>query len=226
MEIRTLCRTISVRAGWVVLLAGLLAGCVTAVPNETISPLPAPTLTVAEVRATETPAPATATPTPTPEPSNLASLATASASSQLRTDRLGDYGAASAIDGSLGTPWCEGAAGDGSGEWIELTFPNPVEVTAIGVDVGYDRLADDADHPERLFTENQRLKQASLIFSDEQQAMVVFEDIRGVQKVSLADAPGGPIVTSSIRLIIDEVYSSERFQDTCIAEIEVWGRRQ
>ncbi len=225
MHFRMLAPTRTLAAWLTLLAAGLLVGCVTAVPDETISPLPAPTLTVVEVRATETP-PATATPAPTPEPSNLAALAAASASSQLRADRLGDYGAASAIDGSLGTPWCEGAAGDGRGEWIELTFPNPIEVTAIGVDVGYDRLADDADHPERLFTENQRLKQASLVFTDEQQAMVVFQDIRGVQKVSLADAPGGPIVTSRIRLIIDEVYSSERFQDTCIAEIEVWGRTQ
>lgn len=272
-----------------VLLAGLLAGCLTTVPNEATSPLSSPTMTEAEARAiagqsacaeigalketaffnantgawwidlaadkpgcapacvvdaaagtaevnwrctgllpeTDIPAPANATPTPEPaEPSNLASLAVVNASSQLRADRLGDYGAASAIDGSVGTPWCEGATGDGAGEWIELTFPGPVEVTAIGVDVGYDRLADDAEHPERLFTDNQRLKQASLIFTDAQQAMVVFEDVRGVQKVSLADAPNGPIVTSTIRLIIDEIYRGERFQDTCIAEIEVWGRTQ
>lgn len=175
----------------------------------------------------ETPAPATATPTPTPpEPSNVAALATATASSQLAADRLGDYRPASAIDGSLSTPWCEGVAGAGTGEWIELVFPGPVEVLEIGVSVGYDREADDSDRPESLFTDNYRVKQLSLVFSEEQQAMIVFEDVRGVQKISLADAPGGPIVTTSIRLIIDETYRGARFQDTCIAEIEVWGRVQ
>lgn len=269
----------------IVLLAWLLAGCVSAVPSETTSPLPVLTMTEVEARAIaeqsactevgalketasfnpltgtwwidlaadkpgcapacvvdvaiktvevnwrctgllpETPAPATVTPSPTPaEPSNLSSSATASASSQARADRLGDYGAASINDGSLSTPWCEGATGAGIGEWLELTFPGPVEVTEIGVDVGYDRAADDADRPERLFTDNNRLKQASLIFSGGQQAMVELEDVRGVQKISLVDAPDGPITTTTIRLIIEDIYRGARFEDTCIAEIEVWGR--
>lgn len=179
---------------------------------------------------TETPTPTLPTPippTPTPAaPVNLARQATATASSVLPADRLGNYEAASAIDGSPGTPWCEGARGGGIGEWIELTFPGPVEVIEIGVNVGYDRAADDADRPERLFTDNHRLKQASFVFSEHQQAMILFEDVRGVQKISLADAPGGPIVTTTIRLIIDDIYHGARFDDTCIAEIEVWGHAQ
>ncbi len=176
---------------------------------------------------TPPPSPTPIPPTPTAVPlANLAASATASASSVLPADRLGRYEAASVIDGSLSTPWCEGAQGSGIGQWIELTFPAPIEVSEIGVDVGYDRAADDAARPENLFTDNHRLKQASLIFSDAQQAMVVFKDIRGVQKLSLADAPGGPIVTTTIRLIIDDVYPGKRFNDACIAEIEVWGRTQ
>jgi hypothetical protein len=159
-------------------------------------------------------------------PANVAAQAVAAASSVLPADRLGNYGAASAIDNSFSTPWCEGARGSGAGEWIELTFPAPIEVFEIGVNVGYDRAADDADRPESLFTDNNRLKQASLIFSDAQQAMAVFEDARGIQKISLADAPNGPIVTTRIKLIIDDIYRGARFDDTCIAEIEVWGRTQ
>lgn len=287
MEIRALLRKVSASAGLIVLLAGLLTGCMSVDPGETVSPLPVLALTEAEARTIaeqsacaevgtltetaffnpvtgawwidlaadkpgcapacvvdvatktaevnwrctgllpETPAPIPATPTPAPvAPSNLAPIATAKASSELPADRLGSYGAGSAIDGSLSTPWCEGASGSGISEWIELTFPGPVEVTGVGVDIGYDREADDTGRSERLFTDNHRLKQASFVFSDEQQAMIVFEDIRGMQKLDLEGAPGGPIITTGIRLIIDDVYRGARFEDTCIAEIEVWGRVQ
>lgn len=170
----------------------------------------------------ETPAP-TATATPPAGPQNLASLATATASSALTADKWGTYTAPSAIDGSLSTPWCEAASGPGKGAWILLTFADPVMVSELGFSVGYDREADDAGHRAGLFTENNRVKTATLTFSDGRQAMATFAGTRGIQKISLADAPGGPILTTFVKVTIDEVYPGTRFNDTCIAEIQVWG---
>ncbi len=183
--------------------------------------LPAETPAAAAAQP-ETSAP-TATSTQPAGPQNLASRATATASSALAADKWGNYTAPSAIDGSLSTPWCEAAAGPGRGEWVLLTFPSSVEITELGFSVGYDREADDAGHRAGLFTENNRVKTATLTFSDGRQAMATFTGARGIQKISLADAPGGPILTTSVKVTIDEVFPGTRFNDTCIAEIQVWG---
>lgn len=186
--------------------------------------LPVETPTPSEPAAQpETPAPA-ATSTQPARPQNLAPLATATASSALAADKWGNYTAPSAIDGSLSTPWCEAVSGTGKGEWVLLTFPGSVEITELGFSVGYDREADDAGHRAGLFTENNRVKQATLTFSDGRQAMATFAGTPGIQKISLADAPGGPIVTTSVTVTIDEVFPGTRWNDTCIAEIQVWGQ--
>ena len=147
---------------------------------------------------------------------NLAFFATASASSAFPSDRWGTYHAWSAIDGRLDSPWVEGVAGPGFGEWIMLIFPGAVEVWAIGLDVGYDRDDD-------IFYANNRIKQATFIFSNGEQITLDFSDTRGVQMVHLARAPGPNIETTYVQVVIEEVYPGSRYDDTCLGEIEVWG---
>jgi len=159
---------------------------------------------------------------PATESRNLAVFATPSASSVLSADRWGTYEAFSAIDSSLSTPWTEGVDGPGTGEWIMLTFPSAIELHSIGVDVGYDRDEGDDFHSADLFDKNNRLKRATLIFSDGEQVELTFKDERGVQLMPLARAPI-PIETTFIKLVIEEVYPGSTFDDTCVAEIEVWG---
>jgi hypothetical protein len=156
---------------------------------------------------------------------NLAIFATPSASSVLPADRWGTYEAFSAIDSSLSTPWTEGVEGPGVGEWIMLTFPSAIEVHSVGVDVGYDRDEGDTFHGADLFDKNNRLKRATLIFSDGEQVALNFEDVRGIQVISLARTPT-PIQTTFIKVVIEEVYPGSTFNDTCLAEIEVWGKTQ
>jgi hypothetical protein len=147
---------------------------------------------------------------------NLAFFATASASSAFPSDRWGTYHAWSAIDGQLDSPWVEGVAGPGFGEWIMLIFPGAVEVWAIGLDVGYDRNDD-------IFYANNRIKRATFIFSSGEQVALDFTDTRGVQMVHLARAPGPNIETTYVQVVIEEVYPGSRYDDTCLGEIEVWG---
>jgi hypothetical protein len=153
------------------------------------------------------------------ESRNLAVFATANASSAFPSDRWGTYHAWSAIDGRLDSPWVEGVAGPGVGEWIMLIFPGAVEVWAIGLDVGYDRDDD-------IFYANNRIKKATFIFSDEEQITLDFSDTRGVQMMHVARAPGPNIETTYIQVVIEEVYPGSRYDDTCLGEIEVWGITQ
>ncbi len=154
---------------------------------------------------------------PAAEARNLSLFASASASSVFPSDRWGTYHALSVIDGMLSQPWVEGVVGPGLGEWILLTFPGMIEVERIGFDVGYDRDDD-------IFFANNRLKKATIIFSNGEQVELTFSDARGVQMIPLVRAPGPPIQTTFVKVVIEEVYPGSKYDDTCVGEIEVWGR--
>ena len=121
-----------------------------------------------------------------------------------------------ATDGSLATAWVEGVAGPGVGEWIELRFPGTIEVHSIGIDVGYDRDAE-------IFANNNRIKKMTLVFSNGEQVELGFADESGMQRIPLVRAPGPNIETTSVRVVIEEVYAGSAYDDTCLAEVEVWG---
>jgi hypothetical protein len=105
-----------------------------------------------------------------------------------------------------------------------LTFPGTIEVNAIGIDVGYDRDENDQLRSPEVFEANNRLKTATLVFSNGEQVQLDFADERGVQLVPLARAPGPPIETTFVQVVIDEVYPGTTYDDTCLAEVEVWGQ--
>jgi LysM repeat protein len=156
---------------------------------------------------------------PRAESRNLTPLATVSASSHLPTDRWGQYQAWMATDGALGSAWVEGVAGSGIGEWIELRFPGTIEVHAIRMDIGYDKNAD-------VFYKNNRIKRVTLAFSTGEQLELGFADGRGMQEIVLARAPDPAIETTSVKVVILDVFPGWKYDDTCLAEIEVWGRTQ
>jgi hypothetical protein len=148
---------------------------------------------------------------------NLTPFATPEASSELPSDRLGTYHAWSAINGLVETPWCEGAAGPGVGEWLELTFPEQLEVAYLSLHVGY-------DYSDDIFFKNNRLKRVTFIFSNGEEIEWSFDDERGPQLVPLACAPGPCLEVTSLKIVIDEVYPGSTYDDACIGEIEVWGQ--
>jgi hypothetical protein len=150
---------------------------------------------------------------PGSEARNLSPFATASASSELPADRLGTYQAWSAVDGELDSPWCEGATRTGTGEWIQLEFPSPIQLTHLIVANGY-------DYDEDVFRNNNRVKNGRFVFSDGEVEWE-FEDKRGPQ---LVDLEGRLFETTLVKLVVDEAYPGSKYDDTCVAEIEVWGR--
>ena len=151
-----------------------------------------------------------------PEPRYLSPFASVSASSHLPSDSYGQYFPYAAIDGSLETAWAEGVSGPGIGEWIQLTFPGAIEIHAIDLAIGYDKNED-------TFAKNNRLKQATLVFSNGERMTIDFEDARGLQQVSLPETLGSTIEADAVKVVIDAVYPGTKYDDTCLAEIEVYG---
>ena len=154
-----------------------------------------------------------------PAARDLTAFATVSASSRLRTDRWGQYQAWMAVDGRRSSAWVEGMRGSGEGEWIMLTFPRPVEVHSVGLDVAFDSSAD-------LFYKNNRIKRATLVFSNGEQLELGFADRQGMQTIPLVRAPGSSIETTFVKIVIEEVYPGWKYDDTCLAEVEVHGITQ
>ncbi len=105
------------------------------------------------------------------------------------------------------TAWVEGVKGPGIGEWIAFTF-KPQTLQYLEIYPGYGKSKD-------LFFANHRLKRATLIFSDGTRAAVQLFDEMRTQTVALP----APVHTSSLRLIIEEVFPGSQYDDTVIAEI-------
>jgi hypothetical protein len=158
---------------------------------------------------------------------NLSPFATISASSSRPPDEWNTYEAEAAVDGSLSTPWCEGVDGPGLDEWIRLTFPAPVVIDSIGVDPGYDRDAGDTWRDPDLFAASSRVKSALAVFSTGDEVGLGFPDERGLVRHSLVPPTSEPpYVTTSVEIIIHDVHPGASRADTCLAEVEVWGRPQ
>ncbi len=154
---------------------------------------------------------------PTEEARDLTPFAETNASSFLPPDRWGAYESWMVVDDFSDTAWTEGVTGPGIGEWITLTFPDVIEVHSIGLDVGYDR-------DEDIFFANNRIKKVTLAFSNGEQVELEFADTRGMQTIPLVRAPGPNIETTFVTIIVEDVYPGTEYDDTCLAEVEIWGK--
>jgi beta-lactamase class A len=149
---------------------------------------------------------------------NLTSYATASASSVLAPETVPGVGLVAyepkyMLDHNPATAWVEGATSSGVGESVTLTFPTPVHISNVALEIGYDRDA-------ALFQSNNRIHRARLIFDDGSSWPITFADQRGLQRIRFA-----PVTTKKMQLVIDEVFAGSRYNDTAIAAFEVWGTR-
>lgn len=126
-------------------------------------------------------------------------------------------------DGKLSTAWSEGVDGDGEGEWVRVRFPAPRTVTKVELLPGYAK-----EHARfgNLFSLNNRLQEARFSFSDGSSQNHTFTDARQMQAVELSE----PVTTEWVEVQIVSVYPSqarrpggERWRDTPLSEIEVWG---
>lgn len=151
------------------------------------------------------------------QPRNLTPFAMPSVSSRLPADEGGAYQAWSAVDGLLSEPWCEGTRGSGIGEWLQLDFTAPVDITEI-------RLANGFQSGDFLYVLNSRPQAVSIVADGEWIDEWVLADQRDWQSYTLGGDVTPGITATSLRLVIEDIIEGWEFDDTCIAEVEVWGR--
>jgi serine/threonine-protein kinase len=123
------------------------------------------------------------------------------------SSKLEKYTPDLARDERFDTAWMEGANGAGIGEWIAFTF-KPQTIQTVEIYSGFGK-------SKEAFGAYPRVKRATLIFSDGTRAAVELFDEMRLQTVRLS----APVKTSSLRLIIDEVYPGAQFEETAISEI-------
>ncbi len=135
----------------------------------------------------------------------------AMASSQLQSS-VNDYSPMRAFDGNYRTAWIEGAEGNGAGEWIEMEFPDKVNLKKIYIVTGFHKThADFGD----LFPLNARLKSGVIEFDGGKKVDVTFLDSKDPQLINLG--PG--ITAKTVKLTVNETFAGLEWDDLCISEI-------
>jgi hypothetical protein len=151
-----------------------------------------------------------------PEPRYLSAFAQVSASSQAESEQPGQYAPYHVIDEDLETAWAEGASGPGIGEWVQLNFPGKFDLHALELAFGQDQSSE-------TFSKNNRIKQATLAFSNGERVTIDLADEPGRQHISLQQVLGYPVETESIKIIIEDVYTGTEGEIASLAEVSVYG---
>lgn len=130
------------------------------------------------------------------------------------------YGAINLGDASLSTAWVEGAPGYGVGEAITIIFGALPE---LGEGVGFRGLeiVNGYAKNEKTWRENSRVKRLSVALNGRFLFELDLADTRAPQAFSFKDI----IIRSGdrVKLTILDVYRGEKFADTAISEINLYG---
>jgi hypothetical protein len=121
------------------------------------------------------------------------------------------YDPAHAVDGDWSTAWCEGADGDGAGEWIELKTDAPQRVTGVRILNGYFK-------SKELYDINNSIAVARVVTDTEVYEWQLVHSYNGFQEFLLPNAAD----TYAIRIEIGAVSPHGDGLDTLISEIEVF----
>ena len=132
------------------------------------------------------------------------------------SSELDDNTAEKAIDGQEVTSWQEDVAGYGQGENLTLKFEKTYTVKYLALKLG--SWKDDA-----AYEQNNRPKELD-IQTDHLIRKVTFSDEKKEYWVTFSDT----CKTSELKLIIEQVYRGLKtsWNDTCIAEVQVYGTEE
>lgn len=142
-----------------------------------------------------------------------------SASSEL-TDNMSTYSVEAVLDGNKDTCWAEGVDGNGEGEYIEIHFREPIYLTDISLLNGYMKNED-------VFNKNGKIRRIELSYSDGNSHESLldeyeFQDVEG-QAYSDWISYGSPIYTDYLKVTILKASHGEKYEDTCLSELQLWG---
>ncbi|NNE98769.1 MAG: hypothetical protein HKN25_07085 [Pyrinomonadaceae bacterium] len=131
-----------------------------------------------------------------------------SASSTRRNQKGNKYDPSLAFDGNSRTAWAEGARGAGVGQWIAFDFEKEVNLKQIVIEPGYFKTLE-------IWEKNNRLKSATVKFSDNSTRRFEFQDVMEEQKLDV-----GGKKTKSVMITIKSVYRGKTDSlDTLISEV-------
>jgi F5/8 type C domain len=121
-----------------------------------------------------------------------------------------DYGSENLVDGEPTTAWNEGAAGDGTGEWVEVALTGPADISRVLLWNGYQKGA--------AFDTNNRVAELRLELSG-MPFVAPLLDVEGPQAIKLPQ----PVRADRVRLVIERVYPGNRYNDAAISDLEIYG---
>lgn len=126
--------------------------------------------------------------------------------------------ASALVDGSLETSWQEGVDGDGLGESVMLDFGREVEIVYVEMYLGNHRT-------DEWFYKNNVPSQVTLSCYGAQDGSSESVTVRKDSHQRGATIVGfnRPVSARYFELFIDDVYKGSMYDDTCIAEIKVYG---
>lgn len=125
-----------------------------------------------------------------------------------------DNTAYAAIDGKEETSWQEGVDGDGVGSWLQFDLDKEYDITGFIFKLGNWNDAKD------YYNGNNRPKELLISFSDGNGDQERFFEDKKEQVPWNLDTP---VRTDVVRIQIESVYEGDTWDDTCIAEIEIYG---
>lgn len=133
-----------------------------------------------------------------------ASNSTLCVSSALAPQTGASYGPEN-LAGESDRAWCEGAPGDGAGEYVRITYAQPVSFKTLLVGNGY------AKSPA-LYAANARAKTVRIETGDGIRFTAVLPDRGEIHSVRLPRAAK----TRTVRLTVVDVYRGEKHRDLCL----------
>ncbi|HEX8931536.1 MAG TPA: hypothetical protein VF810_00095 [Patescibacteria group bacterium] len=139
--------------------------------------------------------------------------ATVAASSQFSfgEGREMEFDPRNLFDGSLQTAWSEGKRSDtGIGEYVTITFEQPIVLTSIGVVNGWTK-------SEEFYKQNGRVAQLKVVSNYGPELMIDLND-----NILDYQTTESHITGTSFKFIINKVYEGKD-SDTCMSEIKLQG---
>ena len=134
---------------------------------------------------------------------------TVTTSSTLPPQAGNSYAPGKLMDGDTRTAWVEGAADDGVGEWIKVTYDSPMRIKRIYFANGYGKT-------DKSYRENGRIRDAEISI-EAGSFTTTLPDGNGEQTISLPASMAGK-KTRWVKLAIKSVYPGTKYEDTAFAE--------
>lgn len=149
----------------------------------------------------------------------------AKASSTLAPQGSISYDASNIYSENRNSVWCEGAEGDGIGEYIEITqqctvgydgADNPFTFKELCIVNGYAAT-------EEKWADNNRVRELKVYFNDKYVGVVRLEDTIKPQYIDISDWNLGTANGEEVkfRFEITDIYKGEKYDDTCITGIVI-----